>query len=187
MAAPSHAQRLIHSSDDPNWRTPPDLFALLHREFAFTLDVAATSDASLCAHAFLGPGSRWGTNGLVTDWREASAKAVGRRAVCWMNPPYSRQRQQPIEPWIEKAREEANLGAVVVGLVPAAVQTVWWARHVWNKAHEIRLFPHRISFLTPEGAVTGNAGINHALVIWRPMQGFCRGFRSAVNYWTWRE
>lgn len=40
----------------------------------------------------------------------------------WMNPPYGRT----IGDWMRKAYESAQAGALVVCLVPARTDTVWW-------------------------------------------------------------
>ena len=60
-----------HKSDE--WETPHELFSELHREFSFTLDVAALPYNAKCA-AYITPGA----DGLKQPW-------IG---VCWMNPPY---------------------------------------------------------------------------------------------------
>src|SRR5262245_24182991 len=93
-----------------SWTTPPDLFHVLDREFHFTLDVAAQPDNALCTR-FYTPEQ----DGLSQSWAGD---------VCWCNPPY-----REVGPWIRKAAEEAQAGALVVCLVPASTDTQWW--HTW--------------------------------------------------------
>jgi phage N-6-adenine-methyltransferase len=97
------------SSATPEWATPADLFAKLDREFAFTLDVAATGENAKCRQFFTRK-----ENGLSQQW--------SGRVFC--NPPYGRE----IGHWIAKGWESVQAGAcdVVVCLVPARVDTAWW-------------------------------------------------------------
>lgn len=95
-----------------HWFTPTRYFAPWHREFRFTLDVAATAESTKASHFF-----DIGMNGLEQNW-------AGHR--CWMNPPYS-----DIAPWAEKALLESQTnGALVVGLLPAWTDRAWWADFV---------------------------------------------------------
>lgn len=59
-----------------DWRTPPDLFAALHREFNFTVDAAATPANALLPRFFTRE-----NDAFAQDWR-------GERVFC--NPPYGR-------------------------------------------------------------------------------------------------
>jgi phage N-6-adenine-methyltransferase len=90
--------------------TPPELFAVLHRRFAFTIDVAA-----LAYNAKL---PRYWTpddNGLEQDW-------AGERV--WCNPPFS-----DLEPWVRKAHESA--ADLVVMLLPAnRTELGWWQEFI---------------------------------------------------------
>jgi site-specific DNA-methyltransferase (adenine-specific) len=57
-----------------------------------------------------------------------------------MNPPYS-----DIVPWIQKAQQQAELGKIVVALLPAKVDTRWFHEYIYNK-HEIRFIKGRLKF-----------------------------------------
>jgi hypothetical protein len=175
-----------HSSKDPNWRTPPELFSALDREFHFTWDCAASEADSLVGHCFYGPGSQYGKDVITADPRLTS-KVTGQPCVGFLNPPYSRDRKMPIDPFLRWAYRSSKFKHVtIVGIIPAAVQTEWWQAYIWNKAMEVRFIPHRVSFLTADGEESNNAAVNHAVVVWRPVQGYV-GFRTAVNYWSYRE
>ncbi len=52
----------------------------------------------------------------------------------WLNPEYSR-----IEPWVQRAYEQAQLGARTAVLIPASVGANWWARWVHSHAHIVLL------------------------------------------------
>jgi phage N-6-adenine-methyltransferase len=179
-----HDRRIIHSSDEANWRTPPALFAALHREFDFTLDAAADAANHLCP-TWLGPGSSIAEDCLSTRW-------YGR---VFINPPYSRKQKIDIAPFLCQCAAQAQAGnaEVVVGVVPFAPQTKWYRNFVWghavhiNPAMEERRLPHRISFLRPDGSKAGNAGVNHAIVVWRPNPGYLGLWTPTVRYWDYRE
>jgi phage N-6-adenine-methyltransferase len=101
-------RRSVHfSSATAEWSTPQALFAELDAEFGFELDVCATAGNAKCARYFTAA-----QDGLAQEWR----------GVCWMNPPYG----SGIGAWVRKAYESSLLGATVVCLVPARVDTRWW-------------------------------------------------------------
>lgn len=123
----------IHfSSASVEWATPTELFATLHAEFHFTLDVCASPENATCPRYFTVE-----QDGLAQDWRGH---------VCWMNPPYGRT----IGAWVAKA---ATCGARVVALLPARTDTAWWHDYVWDTEHnrprpgvQVRLLRGRLKF-----------------------------------------
>jgi hypothetical protein len=190
------------------------MFDALDREFRFVIDVCANRSNAKCARYFGPDAAKAWRDGLIVPWRDEAIgvcvragliaaagrnlKHVDRSArvappgAVFMNPPYSREKKMPIEPWIEKAAHEAMTGLVVVGIVPASVQTEWWYQFVRNgpaRAHEIRFLPHRVSFNAPKGyrGSASNAGGNTAVVIWRPANGLVGTWQPAERYWTFRE
>lgn len=121
--------------------TPQDFYAACHREFGFTLDVAATTENAKC-DLWLGPGGV-AEDALVVEWGEER---------CWMNPPYSLAAG-----FVEKAATEATKGAFVAALLPVRSDTKWWHSHVWDARGRGgngdwrtgvrgRLLPGRLSF-----------------------------------------
>lgn len=133
-----------YSSSTDLWSTPQDLFDELDGEFGFTLDVCATPENAKCDAFFTE-----GQDGLAQDWS----------GVCWMNPPYG----DAIARWVEKAYESAKLGATVVCLVPARVDTGWWWR--WCRHGEIRFLRGRLKF---GGSETGAPFPSAVVVFGRP-------------------
>ncbi len=79
------------------------MFAPLHAEFGFTLDVCATADNAKCERQ-----STSADDGLAKLW------AWVRR----MNPPYSE-----VARWVAKAAEAARGGATVVCLLRSTTDT----------------------------------------------------------------
>lgn len=138
---------VLFSSKSIDWSTPQELFDALDKRFQFTLDVCASDKNAKVKRYFTreldGLGQSWG----------------GER--CWMNPPYGRE----IGPWVEKARREAERGALVVGLLPARTDTAWFHEHVYRAATEIRFLKGRLKF---EGAAA-SAPFPSMIAVWGRM------------------
>jgi len=111
------------STETDEWETPQKLYDVLNAEFHFTLDVCATPENAKCERFFA-------KDGLDEMWTGS----------CWMNPPYGDE----IGDWIEKAYESSKIGATVVCLVPARVDTAWW----WDYCRfgEVRFIRGRLKF-----------------------------------------
>lgn len=142
-------QAVIHSSEDPNWRTPPDCFAALHRAFRFNWDVAADVASSHCGSDFLGPGSSYAEDGLAVAWS-------GLKSPFFLNPPFSRTLERAystgrikregvwvehpkdaqlaavytVEAWAQKCWLESQRGCTIVAVLPFAPQTDWYRQYV---------------------------------------------------------
>jgi phage N-6-adenine-methyltransferase len=148
-----------------DYGTPPDLFAALHREFRFTLDVCAIRVLAKCER-FFSPAD----DGLKQRWR-------GR---CWMNPPYNRTRD-----WIRKAWEESQRGALVVSLIFARTNTNWWRDYVM-RAQEVRFLPGKVRFLPVlRGKILPGQGapMPSVLVVFRPRHHSIHG--PIFRWWEW--
>lgn len=201
-----HDRRIIHSSQESDWRTPPECFQALDVEFSFQLDAAADEASCLVFHAgiigrtpsYLGPGCPLGENALAVPWAPQRI---------FLNPPFSREkarawngpaRENPyrIEHWAKKCWEESQRGCTIVGLFPFAPQTSWYRCYVYghtkdgqwsgHAAKEERRIPHRISFLSPDGTPSGNAGVNTAVIVWTPMTGAVGPWTPHQWYWSWK-
>lgn len=145
--------------------TPDALFATLHREYRFTVDVCASdSNAKLDRHWTMAD------DGLAQSWR-------GERV--WCNPPYCN-----IPPWLARARE-AEFAAF---LLPARTDRLWWMAH---KPHvETHYFvgqlPYRrVQFTRPPG-IPADAWRSNSLtnVLWLFGVGATAGheaYRSGVD------
>lgn len=133
----------LFRSERNNWPTPWEFFIKLNDEFDFTLDVCALPENAKCSRYFTPE-----INDLSVPW-------IGER--CFMNPPYGRK----IGAWVKKARNEAERGALVVGLLPARTDTVWFHEHVYSHAH-IEFLRGRIKF---EGAAS-SAPFPSMIAVW---------------------
>lgn len=202
-----HDKRILWSSAESVYRTPKKLFKRLNQEFGFEFDAAADPGSALC-EVWAGPGapSEGYQDALDSDlpwWR---------CGVTWVNPPYSvkeykelrkqglaadhpQVRATKIENWVARCAREGQK-TTVVAIVPASIQTQWWLEFVWGyesdanqakapRASEIRFIPHRVSFLDKDGGKTGSAGVNHAIVIWKPDPGYVGVWQPTVRYWDY--
>lgn len=140
-------------------RTPRDLFRPLHKEFGFTLDVAASYE-----------------NALVPDYYDRDADGLSRDwyGVVWCNPPYS-----DIRAWVEKAWQEWRRSSdveTIVMLLPAnRTEQAWWQDLIEPERDDrgrlsVRFLRGRLRFDTPEGTYTDPRGnrppFGCCLVIW---------------------
>lgn len=149
-----------YNGNGREWRTPPEVFDPLHREFRFTLDPCCSVESALCARYFTEA-----DNGLVQDWRHERV---------FMNPPYGRE----LYAWTCKARVSADLGALVVGLLPASCDLAWWHDDVVRPKAEIRFIRGRVRFLT-DGPYRASGFFASVIVVWRPdLRGFVFRRRS---------
>lgn len=132
------------SSKTDMWATPNGFFAILDKEFGFTLDVCALPGNAKCTRFFTPD-----IDGLTQRWE----------GVCWMNPPYGRV----IGAWVKKAHDSAKQGATVVCLLPARTDTRWWHDFIQGKA-EVRFIRGRLKF----GEAKRSAPFPSVIVIFRP-------------------
>lgn len=141
-----HLMALMSSSKDHTMTTPQKWFDYLDLEFGFTLDPCCTHESAKCKKHFTPE-----EDGLKQSWQDERV---------FMNPPYGRE----ISKWMRKAYEEArDNGALVVCLVPARVDTVWWHYYA-AKATDIRFPIGRLTF----GSCEQHAPFPVAIVIYRP-------------------
>lgn len=137
-----------YNGNGRHWATPPEIFEPLNREFQFTLDPCAQPHTAKCATFYTEQ-----DDGLSKSW-------AGHRV--FMNPPYGKE----IYAWTKKAREEADKGALVVGLLPASCDLAWWHDDIVGRA-EVRYIRGRVRFLT-DGPYRASGFFASVVVVWRP-------------------
>lgn len=153
-------QTIIHSSKDPAWRTPPEVFDPLNREFQFELDAASSGvDNALCARYITPNDDALG----AAPWVSYLENPRWGASV-FLNPPYGRD----IGRWMRRAYEEAQSGLVVVTLTMACTDTKWWADYVW-RGSEVRFVTGRVRFLDSRtGERRAAAPKGSAITVFRP-------------------
>lgn len=155
-----------YNGNGRNWRTPPEIFDQLHREFDFTLDPCATKESAKCRTFFTEV-----QNGLEQTW-------AGHRV--FMNPPYGRE----VYAWTRKARQESAGGVLVVGLLPASCDLAWWHDDVNIPGVEVRYIRGRVRFLT-DGPYRASGFFASVIVIWsspaREGEAFDAGHKCRIR------
>lgn len=108
-----HESGGLDSVDDR--RTPREFFETLHKEFAFTIDVAASADNALLPRFF--------------SLREDAFRRGWAGERVWCNPPYS-----AITEWVARANRETRIDCacpLVVMLLPAdRTEQPWWQDYI---------------------------------------------------------
>jgi len=165
------------SSASDEWRTPPDLFAALDKEFSFNLDAASDDANALCVRHFTAQ-----QDALAQDWKAAAIqKPTGNQihnpGAVWLNPPYSRGLQAR---FLQKARDESAKfrGPVVCCLIPARPDTLIWHKTIFPCASEIRFLKGRVRFV----GAPASAPFPSAVVIFGQ-----DNTRQKVGGWDWKS
>lgn len=108
------------------WRTPPEVFNTLNKEFCFLADMACSRENKLCGLGFTEK-----DDSLSFDWFEKvkerlgyNPKYIGHEYV-YCNPPYSK----PM-PWIKQAIKAQKNGLGVVMILNADTSVSWFTEAV---------------------------------------------------------
>lgn len=144
-----------YNGNGRHWETPPEIFEPLNYEFNFTLDPCASVETAKCALFFTED-----MDGLSMPWAPHRV---------FMNPPYGRE----IYAWTRKARDEAQRGAIVVGLLPASCDLSWWHDDVLGYA-EVRYIRGRVRFLT-DGPYRASGFFASVVCVWLPPKSQSEG------------
>lgn len=145
---------VLMTSKKMDWCTPKWLFDLLHAEFVFKLDAAASAENARCPLFWTEK-----DDALIQPWLRPNNLRSGAIRSVFCNPPYGRG----IGAWMLKAKIEVLAhDGVVIMLVPARPDTRWWSDNVADGATEVRFIKGRIQF---EGAKSG-ATFPSAIVIY---------------------
>ncbi len=124
----------LTSSANSDWRTPVWLAEHLKKAYGpFDLDPAASPGTSVGRRSYTRH-----AGGLEKPWK-------GR---VYVNPPHARSLGETVEPWIDKALEELDLGnaELVVMLVPSRTDTAWWHELVMPRAWDVLFVRGRLKF-----------------------------------------
>lgn len=166
MSAENWQQCWSATPDDPNddaacWRTPPEVFRPLNREFHFGLDAAARQGTQLVPW-WIGPNhpNPDRRNAFTADWR--ACKCPGAQSV-FVNPPYGGD----VFRWMRLARRWSDHMATVA-LVMGRTDVPWFHMEVMPYAAELRFVRGRITFLRVDGSKATSAPAPSVVIVWRP-------------------
>lgn len=127
--------------------TPPEIWEPLHAKYRFDLDAAADFETKRLDNYL--------TDALrVADW-------PGKRI--WCNPPYGRK----LGSFVIACAAQADMGKLVVALIPFRCRAAWWHEAVINRATEVQCVRKRIKFMRPDGTrgkFTGSC--DSCIVVW---------------------
>ena len=131
------------------WETPPDLFGWLQLSFDFTLDPCCRKETAKCEKYYTVE-----DNGIFQSWENERV---------FMNPPYSE-----IPTWVNKAvlEVEKNNCPLVVGLLPAWTDRLWFHEYIYPDRAEIKFLQGRVKFLM-NGESKDAPTFGSMIVIWR--------------------
>jgi phage N-6-adenine-methyltransferase len=151
-----------------DYGTPPEFLAAVKKRLCieeFALDIAASAENAVADTFYTEE-----DNALSDDlrWRREIEPAV-KGDWAWLNPPFSN-----IAPWVEKAAQEASLGANILVLVPASVGSNWWRDCVEPYAYQTFL-NGRITFVGQEDPYPKDC----ALLMYTPWQ------LMGHEIWSW--
>jgi site-specific DNA-methyltransferase (adenine-specific) len=133
---------VLYNSKKDEWPTPFETFASLDCRFHFQLDPCATAENAKCKKFFTKE-----DDGLIQNWKKY-------RVFC--NPPFTRGQAGK---WARKAYEAAQVGALVVLLVPARTGTKWFQDWVQSKADELVFLRGRLKFGDAENSAPFDSAI----------------------------
>ena len=148
---------LMFSSKSDEWETPQDLFAALHAEFDFGVDLACTAANAKLLHGYTKE-----HDALTHPWTQNTIKRG------WLNPPYSRGL---CAKFIAKAAAERLKGFLTVMLLPACTDTKAFHAYIWDaekhqprEGVEVRFLKGRLKF----GGCKDAAPFPSMVVVFRP-------------------
>lgn len=140
---------MINGSKTPKeqrnlWQTPPGLFQYANKRWGrFCVDLAANAQNAKCANYY---GQRLPgfalVDGLTHSWSDDYPGGTG-----WLNPPYD-----DIDPWVEKAIDEATKGFSTVMLIPTPNGDARDAL-LLTAPTEITYIVGRVGYIRPNGTV----------------------------------
>lgn len=103
------------------WRTPPEVFKALDKEFQFAADMACTDKNKLCAIGYTEQDDSLSFNWMSKiSYLYFDTNQHENRYV-WCNPPYSE-----IKPWVDKAIEAQLNGLGTVMLLNQDTSVGWF-------------------------------------------------------------
>lgn len=158
--------------------TPPDLFAALHEEFHFDVDLTA-NEQNFLRPTWLGPGAM-AHDALTKPWHTYGHSGFS-------NPPYGTF----VGKILFKAAIEQTLGFTSVFLLPMRVNRAF-KQYCLGCADEIRFVDERIRFwylgkpkLNPKNQQHDPALFDSVIVVFRPRSKSQLNFGPRVSVWHW--
>jgi len=135
----------MFTSESEDWGTPACVLDKVLQFDRIALDPCAGPAGRVNADLLYGRAE----DGLSLSWLRGNG-------IVYMNPPYGRG----IGEWVDKSIQEYRIGAEIVALVPARVETRWFYKY-WENATAICFWKGRLKFV---GASDNSAPFPSAVV-----------------------
>lgn len=138
--------------DKNTWGTPQWLFNQCNAVWQFNVDVCALPWSAKCERYF-------------TPEVDAFKQVLGYGDRAWMNPPYSNPGK-----WVDWADQQAQMGALVVGLLSCDTGTAWFHKVLRQPKVEVHPIKGRVCFIPPIGYTKKPSSPTFAsvIVVWYP-------------------
>ena len=129
------------------WGTPPDLLAVLDEQYCFTRN----PDGTLFDPCPIDWDASTHPCGLAVDWAPRT----------FVNPPYT-----GVADWVRKASAEAARGKLVVLLLNACTDSVWFHTYCYNRPGvELRFLRGRVPFVDPQNPCSKVANPTPSVIV----------------------
>jgi len=158
-----------------NWKTPPEVFNTLNKEFDFVADMASDDENNLCPLHFTEK-----DNSIDFYWVAALSDTfldvnISPRNYVWVNCPYSK----PM-PWVKQALQAQSKGLGVVMLLNSDHSVGWFAEAL-KGVSEIRNIiadkkesggysSGRIAFINDQGKPQGGNAKPQCILVFNPFK-----------------
>lgn len=121
--------KILFSSEKEDWETPKELFKKLNEKYNFNVDLCANDKNNLCEEYYTKENSCFKNKEKLKD----------KRIYC--NPPYGRK----IKHFIKYCYEIKDQNEIIVMLIPARTDTIWFHNYIYKKS-EIIFIKGRLRF-----------------------------------------
>ena len=149
--------------------TPDEFIHAVERKFAlFSWDLACRTENCKAPQGITYPHA----DSLQVDWHKLRNPFDSRlKALLWLNPPFD-----PITPWVQKCTAESQLGAEILLLSQASVDSNWFWSYVYPYATVYTI--DRIRFVGQQHVYPKPLILSH----YAPGNGF-----NPLRRWRWKE
>ena len=159
--------KTVSSKGVQDYATPTELILAVQRDLKkIAFDLAATS---LNAVAPFWISKENGGDSLKADWL-ADYNYHKSNGVLWLNPPF-----KTVRPWMEKCRDEAARGCVILSLTKASIGSRWYREVVAPNAASY-ILGSRVTF------VGEKQGFTQDLMLTEWGTG-----KTGLGWWDWKR
>lgn len=151
--------------------TPWEVFRKAAEQLNMPIVWDVCAEVNTVKTTFEGPLLHWSADddALTQDWAATLRLMISEfccgPAAMWMNPPYSKP-----GPWVQKAYEESQKGAIIMGLLGDDRSTSWYQDWIEDKAPLVFIPDRRIAFCDETGKPQPGNPMGSVFPVWMPMR-----------------